>query len=227
VSVSRVFKDVLQRRGGDSGEGLLRSQPFTGNRFRARGDVEDRGVVRYPDSMNIVQSSLSLMGAFFVAVVTLGAATVAASWLMLGGVGPDYEPTSAYLAVNAVNSVFAALIGGYVVATVAESSPVGHAHVLGLIMAAVGVAALAYNGFEPAQGQSAWYALLVIAQAPVTSTLGGVRVKHRRVKHRRVKHRRVKHRVAKPVRRYSKRAVAADAARANSPDGKEGEHEES
>jgi hypothetical protein len=163
--------------------------------------------------MNIVQSSLSIMGAFFVAVVTLGATTVAASWLMLGGVGPAYEATSAYLAVNFVNTVFAALIGGYVVATVAESSPLAHAHALGLIMAAVGVAALAYNGFRPAQGQPTWYALLLIAQAPVTSTLGGFRVMRR---------------VAKPVKRFSKRAAAADAVRGDpAPEGEpEGEVED-
>lgn len=151
--------------------------------------------------MNIVQSSLSLMGAFFVAVVVLGTATVAASLIMLGGVGSAFPPTTAYLAVNAVNTVFAALIGGYVVATVAESSPVGHARALGLIMAGVGVAALAYNGFEPAQGQPTWYALLLIAQAPVTSTLGGFRVMKR---------------VAKPIKRYSKRAAAGDASRSAS-----------
>ena len=156
--------------------------------------------------MNIVQSGLSIIGSFFVAVVTLGAATVAASWLMLGGVGSAFPPTPGYLAVNAVNTVFAALIGGYVVATVAESSPIGHAHALGLIMAAVGIAALAYNGFEPAQGQPMWYALLLIAQAPVTSTLGGFRVMKR---------------VAKPIKRYSKRAAAGDASRSGSSGGQE------
>jgi hypothetical protein len=153
--------------------------------------------------MNIVQSSLSIIGSFFVAVVTLGTATVLASWLMLGGVGPAYEPTTAYLAVNFVNSVFAALIGGYVVATVAESAPLLHAHVLGLMMAAVGMAALAYNGFEPAQGQPAWYALLVMAQAPLASTLGGYRVMRR---------------TAKPLKRFSKRAAEADAARVEPPE---------
>jgi hypothetical protein len=161
---------------------------------------------RYPHTMNIVQSSLSIIGSFFVAVVTLGTTTIVSSWLMLGGVGPAYPPTTAYLAVNAVNTVFAALIGGYVVATVAEASPVMHAHALGLIMAAVGVAALAYNGFEPAQGQPAWYALLLIAQAPLTSTLGGYRVMKR---------------VAKPIKRYSKRATEADAARVGSTTGDE------
>ena len=140
--------------------------------------------------MNIVQSSLSIIGAFFVTVVTLGVATGLASWLMLGGVGWAFEATSAFLVVNAVNSAFAALIGGYVVATVAESSPVGHALALGSIMAVIGVAALAYNGWEPVQGQPLWYAFVIMAQAPLMSTLGGIRVMRR---------------VAKGPRRYSKR----------------------
>lgn len=199
----RVQRRVAASDASSRSCGTVYAQAFVRKREARVGwpPVEDRGRVLYRPTMNIVQSSLSLMGAFFVAVVTLGIATVAASWLMLGGIGPAYPPTPAYLAVNAVNSVFAALIGGYVVATVASSSPMGHAHALGLIMAAVGVAALAYNGFEPAQGQPSWYALLIIAQAPVTSTLGGFRVMQR---------------IRKPLKRFSRRAMAADAARTGS-----------
>jgi len=120
---------------------------------------------------------------------------VVASTLLLGGVGPAYEPTPAYLAVNAVNSVFAALIGGYVVATVVDERELLHAHLLGLFLAVVGLAQLGFNGWEPAPGQPDWYALLLIAQAPLTSTLGGLRVLRRK---------------AKPPKRYSRRARRSD-----------------
>jgi len=147
--------------------------------------------------MNLWKSGLSILGGFFVAAVVLGGATVAASYLLLGGVGPGRDLTPAFLAVNAVNTVFSALIGGYVVATVVENRELLHAHVLGLFLAIVGVGALAFNGWEPSRGQPVWYALLRIAQAPLMRTLGGLRVLHRK---------------RRPPKRYSKKAREADRA---------------
>lgn len=152
--------------------------------------------------MTLWKSGLSILGGFFVAAVVLGVSTAAASYLLLGGVGPGRDPTTTFLAVNAVNTVFSALIGGYVVATVVEDRELLHAHVLGLFMALVGVGALAFNGWEPARGQPAWYALLMIAQAPLMSTLGGLRVLNRK---------------RRPPKRYSRRAREADRAEREDP----------
>jgi hypothetical protein len=145
--------------------------------------------------MSIVRSCLSVLGGFFVAAVMVGITTAVASTVMLGGMEPGIELTPAYLSVNLVYSAGFAVLGGYVTATVADHSEVAHAAGLGALFFVMGLGTLAFNGWQPLEGQPAWYPWALALLMPLFAVAGG-KIVVRRMK-------------AGPV-RYSRRAEAAD-----------------
>ncbi len=130
--------------------------------------------------MSIWRSALSILGAFFVVVVLVGVATALASNLMLGGMGPDVEVTTAYLVVNLAYSAVIAVIGGYVAATVSDNSPLAHAAGLAGFMMVLGLFSwLVVNRGAPVPGQPSWYPLVMGLLVPPVAILGGVLVTRR------------------------------------------------
>jgi hypothetical protein len=121
----------------------------------------------------MLRSIAALVGGFAVLTVIIGVGVPVTSLALLpaGPSLPDQPPTitAGYLAANLGLSFIAAVVAGWVVATIAERYRVAHAVVLGLVLAAVGIVE-ASKGLEP--GQPKWYGWVLAAMAPLGLTLG-------------------------------------------------------
>jgi hypothetical protein len=98
----------------------------------------------------IIQSLLTVLGAFFVVAMLVGLTTALAADLMLGSAGPGAEPTTPFLVVNLTYSVLYAIVGGYLATTVSDHAPLGHTADLSVFMMLLGLSTWVINGGDPA-----------------------------------------------------------------------------
>ena len=126
-----------------------------------------------------IRSVLSVVGAFFVVAVLVGLTTALAAQLMLEPTAAGTESTTPYLAVNLTYSVLFAMVGGDVVATVSEHSPLRHAAALSGLMMVLGLVTWILDGGQPPPGQPYWYPLVITLLVPPTAVLGGLLVTRR------------------------------------------------
>jgi hypothetical protein len=103
--------------------------------------------------------------AVVVIVVTALLARLAPDWA-----GTTGKPQPAYMFVNLGYSFLAAAAGGYVTAWLSAANPLIHVLVLGIVVLAMGgLSALQAKGKQPV-----WYALTLLAVAPLGVLAGGL-----------------------------------------------------
>ncbi len=132
--------------------------------------------------MIVLHTFLTLAAGFAAMALLLALATLLARVLGWQAV-PTHQAASTHqtapgqghdrpiaLAWNLGSTLLAALVGGYVTATLAHLNPIIHALALALIVLLLGaLSALQTRGQAPI-----WYALLLLALAPCAVVLGGM-----------------------------------------------------
>ena len=120
--------------------------------------------------MIVLHTFLTLAAGFAAIALLLALATLLArvlGWQSAPAQGQDRPIT---LAWNLGSTLLAALVGGYVTATLAHLNPLIHALALALILLLLGaLSALQTRGQAPI-----WFALLLLALAPCAVVLGGM-----------------------------------------------------
>jgi len=120
--------------------------------------------------MQIARAFLALLAGFVAMAVIVGVITAMLTKLTPGWVGPQGQPRTAYVVVNLIYSLAAAILGGYVTAWIARNNILTYTLVLAIaVLLLSGLSALQQRGRQPI-----WYQLLLMAVAPIGILLGGM-----------------------------------------------------
>lgn len=105
-----------------------------------------------------------------VAVVVVTTALAARLFLARGAPGSPPALTSAYLAANLACSAGAALLGGWLAAHFAATSPQLHVATLAALMVFMSLGSMRQS---IAAGQPRWYAMVLLVVMPLVVLVGG------------------------------------------------------
>jgi hypothetical protein len=118
----------------------------------------------------MLHAFLTLLAGYATMAVVVIAVTALLTRLAPDWVGAEGKPRPAYAFVNLGYSFLAAAAGGYVTAWLSAANPLIHVLVLGIVVLAMGgLSALQAKGKQPV-----WYALTLLAVAPLGVLAGGL-----------------------------------------------------
>ena len=120
----------------------------------------------------MLHSMFVVLGSFLAMAMVVMVTTAVAARALLGPRAPGAPPvlTPTYLAVNLTGSALAALLGGWLAAHYAASSPQSHVYALATLMVVLSLASIRPS---IAAGQPRWYALVLLVVMPLVVLLGG------------------------------------------------------
>jgi len=117
----------------------------------------------------MVRTFLALLAGFLTMAVLVGALTALLARFAPQWAGEQGNPRPAYIAVNIGYSFLAALAGGYVTALMPSANPL----ILVLALAVIVLVLAALSALQLRGKQPVWYAITLIAIAPVGVMAGG------------------------------------------------------
>jgi hypothetical protein len=118
----------------------------------------------------MVHAFLALLAGFATMAILVVALTALLARVAPEWVGAEGKPRPAYAFINLGYSFLAAAAGGYVTAWLAFGNPMVQVLVLGIVVLAMGaLSALQTRGKQPV-----WYALTLLALAPIGVLAGGL-----------------------------------------------------
>ena len=120
----------------------------------------------------MLHSVFVVLGSFLAMALVVMVTTAVAARAILGPRAPGTPPvlTPTYLAANLTGSALAALLGGWLAAHYATSSPESHVYALATLMVVLSLASIRQS---VAAGQPRWYALVLLVVMPLVVLLGG------------------------------------------------------
>jgi hypothetical protein len=119
--------------------------------------------------MAILRALLSLLAGFLTMALPVGVITAVLQKRAPQWVGPAGQPRPAYIAVNLVYSLAAAIAGGFVSAWIGSDNPLRYALVLAIaVLLLGGMSAVHERGRQPV-----WYQILLVTLMPAGVILGG------------------------------------------------------
>jgi hypothetical protein len=120
--------------------------------------------------MQIARAFLALLTGFVTMAAVVGVARAMLVKLVPDWVGQQGHPRTGYIVVNLIDSLAAAILGGYATAWIAPNNILTYTLVLAVIVLLLsGLSALQQRGMQPI-----WYQLLLMAIAPAGIFLGGL-----------------------------------------------------
>lgn len=120
----------------------------------------------------MLRSVLVVFGSFIAMALVVIVTTALSARLLLGRGAPGAPPrlTPVYLGTTLAFAALAALLGGWLAAHYAASSPQLHVYALAALMVVMSLASMRQS---IAAGQPRWYALALLALMPLVAILGG------------------------------------------------------
>ena len=118
----------------------------------------------------IVRSVIAVVAGYATMAVVVIALSVIVTKVAPGWMGNEGAPNATYVVTNLIYSLAAAMLGGYVAATIGSRAPLAHACALAAIVFALAIVSAVQVGDR----QPRWYQVVLAIVGPLGTVLGGL-----------------------------------------------------